>query len=172
MQGLSGALRKEFICVGLERKSKTEAIRELVRCLAQGNVVADEQAFLDAVMARENIQSTGVGGGVAIPHARVAGIRCLSVAMGHYEDGVDFGSLDGKPVFLVFLVAAPADAAKAYLQTVAKVAQLLKASTYKDRLLNARNAEEIADIILEFDREHPQDILVKRTEDGRVIHTE
>jgi len=172
MHGLSGSLRKEFICVGLERKKKTEAIRELVHCLAQANVVADEQVFFDAVMARENIQSTGVGGGVAIPHARAAGIRYLSVAMGRYEDGVDFDSLDGKPVSLVFLVAAPADAAKAYLQTVAKVAQLLKTRMYKDRLLSASNAAEIADIILEFDREHPQDVLVKRTEDGRVIHNE
>jgi PTS system fructose-specific IIC component len=172
MQKLSDVLRKELIKVGLEKKKKKEVIRELTHCLAEAGLITWEQIFFDAVMAREKIQSTGVGGEVAIPHARAAGIKRLSIVMGRYEDGVDFASLDGKPVRLVFLLAAPADAARAYLQTVAKVARLLKTRTYKDRILNAGDADEIVSIVEEFDREHPQDVHVKPSADGRVIHPE
>jgi len=107
---------------------------------------------------------------VAIPHARAEGIHRIAMAVGRYEDGVDFASLDKKPVHLVFMVVAPAEAARTYIQTVAKVARLLKTRDYKDRILNAADSAEIARLIEEFDLEHPQDVPVKKTDDGRVIH--
>jgi PTS system fructose-specific IIC component len=170
MQKLSDALRKEFIALGLVAGSKEEALRELIRWFSEAKVVADAEPFFNAVMAREKLQSTGIGGGVAIPHARSAGVRHLTVMLGRFEGGVDFAALDGQPVQLVFLIAAPQGAAGAYIQTVAKVARLLKSRSYKESLLKAKNPQKIADLIDNFDRTYPRDIQVKKTKDGRVIH--
>lgn len=170
MQKLSDVLREEFICLGLQADSKEEALRALARRLSAAKVVADEGQFFNAVMAREQLQSTGIGGGVAIPHARSEGVRRLTVVLGRFEGGVDFVALDGQPVQLVFLIAAPREAAGAYIQTVAKVARLLKSGAYKGNLLGAKSPEEIAELINSFDRKYPRDIQVKKTKDGRVIH--
>jgi len=170
MKRLSDALRKEFIHLGLIARSREEALRELIHRLSAAKVVTDEETFFEAVMAREQLQSTGIGGGVAIPHARSKGIKRLTVVLGRYDRGVDFAALDGKPVQLIFLVAAPQDAAGAYIQTVAKVARLVKSRTHKGKLLEAKSSEEVAELISGFDRQFPRDIQVKRTKDGRVIH--
>ena len=170
MQKLSDALRKEYIALGLMAGSKEEALRELIRRLSEEKVLADVEPFFDAVLAREKLQSTGIGSGVAIPHARSAGVRRLTVMLGRFEGGVDFAALDGQPVQLVFLIAAPQGAAGAYIQTVAKVARLLKSRSYKERLLEAKSPQEIAELIKNFDRRYPRDITVKKTKDGRVIH--
>jgi len=167
---LSDFFTEQTIRTGLAEKKKTDVIAELIGCLAEAGLVTDEPGLLKAAMAREKIQSTGLGGGVAIPHARSAGIQRIAMAVGRYEDGIDFASLDKKPVHLVIMVVAPADAARTYIQTVAKVARLLKTHSYKDRILKAADNVEIARLIEEFDLEHPQDVQVRRTEDGRVIH--
>jgi len=169
---LSDFFTEKTIRTGLAGKKKKEVIAELVGCLTGAGLVADEQSLLKAVLAREKIQSTGLGGGVAIPHARAAHIQRIAMAIGRYEGGVDFSALDRKPVHLVFLVAAPAEAARPYIQTVAKVARLMKTPPYKDRMLKAAGSAEIAQLIEEFDRQHPGDVQVKKTEDGRVIHPE
>jgi mannitol/fructose-specific phosphotransferase system IIA component (Ntr-type) len=169
---LSDFLTEKTIRTGLTKKKKKDVIAELVSCLAEAGLVSDEQVLLKTAMAREKVQSTGLGSGVAIPHARAGGVRRIAVAMGRYEEGVNFASLDKKPVHLVFLVVAPADAARPYLQTVAKVARLLKTRAYKDRILKAADKTEIARLIEEFDQEHPQDVQVKKSKDGRVIHSD
>jgi len=169
---LSDFFTEKTIRTGLVRKKKKEVIAELVGCLAEAGLVTDEKILLKAVLAREKIQTTGLGGGVAIPHARAVHIQKIAMAVGRYEDGVDFSALDKKPVYLVFLVAAPAEAARPYIQTVAKLARLMKTPPYKDRLLKAAGSGEIARLIEQFDQQHPQDVLVKKTADGRVIHPE
>jgi PTS system fructose-specific IIC component len=169
---LSDFFTEKTIRTGLAGKKKKEVIAELVGCLAEAGLVTDEKSLLKAVLAREKIQTTGLGGGVAIPHARVEQIRQIAMAVGRYEGGIDFSSLDKKPVHLVFLVAAPAEAARQYIQTVAKVARLMKTPPYKERILKAADSAEIARLIEQFDRQHPQDVQVKKTEDGRVIHPE
>jgi len=169
---LSDFLTERTIRTGLVGKKKKEVIAELVGCLAEAGLVTDEKGLLKAVLAREKIQSTGLGGGVAIPHARAGNIQRIAMAIGRYEEGVDFSALDRKPVHLVFLVAAPAKAARPYIQTVAKVARLLKTPPYKNRMLKAAGNAEIARMIEEFDRQHPGEVQVSKTEDGRVIHPE
>lgn len=83
---------------------------------------------------------------------------------------MDFDALDGKPVQLVFLIAAPKEAAGAYIQMVAKVARLLRSRAYKGNLFKAESPQKIAKLIDRFDRKYPQDIQVKKTKNGRVIH--
>ena len=170
MQKLSDSLRGELIFTGLQTASKEEILKDLIRRLAAAGVISDEEGFLESILAREQLQSTGIGGGVAIPHARARGVRRLTVALGRYEKGMDFNALDGQAVQLVFLIAAPAEAAGSYIQTVAKVARLLRSRDYKENLLKAQNSEEIAELIDKFDHRFPQDIQVKKTKDGRVIH--
>jgi mannitol/fructose-specific phosphotransferase system IIA component (Ntr-type) len=169
---LSDFCTERTIRTGLVGKKKKEAIAELVGCLAEAGLVTDEQGLLKAVLAREKIQSTGLGGGVAIPHARAGHIRRIVMAVGRSEEGVDFSALDNKPVHLVFLVAAPDESARPYIQTVAKVARLLKTPPYKDLMLMAADSAGIARLIEEFDQQHPGEVRVSKTKDGRVIHPE
>jgi fructose-specific phosphotransferase system IIA component len=169
---LSDFFTEKTIRTGLARKKKKEVIAELVGYLAEAGLVTDEKNLLKAVLDREKIQSTGLGGGVAIPHARAAHIKHIAIAIGRYEEGTDFSAMDKKSVHLVFLVAAPIEAARPYIQTVAKVARLMKTPPYKDRILKAAGSAEIARLIEQFDQQHPQDVRVTKTKDGRVIHPE
>jgi PTS system fructose-specific IIC component len=169
---LSDFLTEQTIRTGLTGKKKKDVIAGLVGILARAGLVTDENSLVKAVLAREKIQSTGLGGGVAIPHARAPHIRRIAMAVGRYDQGIDFSSIDKQPVYLVFLVAAPAEAARPYIQTVAKVARLMKTPPYKDQMLKAAGSAEIAGLIEGFDLAHPGDIQVRKTEDGRVIHPE
>lgn len=148
---------------------KKGVITALAELFVDKDIVKDKAKFIAAIEEREKVESTGIGEGIAIPHARSDVVKELKVAFGRSTDGVDFESLDGAPVHLIFMVAAPAEARKEYLQAVAKVARFLKSEVLKGALLRATSPKAMMDLIRDFDSVLPESVKVE-TKEGRVIY--
>ncbi|HWP35278.1 MAG TPA: PTS sugar transporter subunit IIA, partial [Thermodesulfobacteriota bacterium] len=107
--------------------------------------------LLGALLERERIGSTGVGEGVAIPHAKLAGVRRLVGAFARSRGGIEFGAVDGRPCRLFFLLVAPEDAASDHLRALARVAKLMRDPEVRRRLLEARDQEALYTLLAEED---------------------
>ncbi|HEB84441.1 MAG TPA: PTS fructose transporter subunit IIA, partial [Bacteroidetes bacterium] len=100
---ISELLDEKTLLIPFEAASKEEAIEALVDRLAAAGRIPDRDAALEAVLARERALSTGVGGGIAVPHATLAGLKGPALALGRLEEGIEFDSVDGQGVRLIFL---------------------------------------------------------------------
>ena len=161
--------RQELIKTDLKSKDKWSIIEELAQLFVDAGYVEDKNEFVNALRRREEIESTAIGDGIAIPHARSEAVKELHVAFGRAKDGVNFDALDKKPVHLIFMIAAPQNVRKEYLQAVAKVARLLKSQVMKKALLNANTVDEVMRIIMDFDGVAPEQVKIK-TKEGRVVY--
>lgn len=166
---LSELMNEKLILLSLKGKKKAEILEEMVECLSKVDILEDKKDFFSSISQREELESTAVGGGVAIPHGRSSSVKKLSIVFARDEDGVDFESLDSKPVHYIFMIAAPQDVRKEYLQAIAKVARLLKSELMKKRLMEVNTDKELMDAIKDFDQLVPEKIEVK-TKEGRVIY--
>ncbi len=141
------------IKVGMEALDKEEAFEELIDLLVKAGKVKHRQGALDAIYAREEMRSTGIGRGVAIPHGKHESIEQLTAAAGTSKDGIEFESIDGKPVHLVFLVLAEVNNPGPHLQTLSEIATCLNQPGAYDRLVNAKTPEEFLKQFLPADEE-------------------
>lgn len=166
---LQELIDERLIIMDLTAKNKDGVIKELIEVLAKYNIVKDKTEFVTAIKQREEIESTGIGEGIAIPHVRVGSVNELKVAFGRSKRGVDFKALDRRPVHFIFMIAAPIEPRKPYLQAVAKVARFLKSRVLKESLLKAESSKEVIDLVRDFDGVLPETLKVK-TRQGRIIH--
>ena len=166
---LSELISRDLILTDLAAEGKGDVIREMVALFPKAGIVGDKESLLDAIEKREEIESTAIGEGIAIPHGRSESVKRLAVAFGRSKVGVDLDALDGKPVHLVFMIGAPAAARGEYLQAVAKIARLLKNKELKGRLLSAEDVDDVTRVIEDFDRRSAPRVKVE-TKEGRVIH--
>lgn len=144
---LSRMLSEERI-INLWGPSKLAVIEELVEVLSSSEQVTNREAFRRAVLDREAVMSTGIGLGVAIPHARVSEVKDFVMAVGRSEHPIPFDSFDGGPVFIVIMIAANTSQQADYLRVVAKLVRVLKNSTNRRKLLEAESAREVRQILL------------------------
>ena len=166
---LSDLMDEKLVLLELKSRDKDGILEEMVESLSRAAVLEDKKQFLSKIAEREELESTAVGGGVAIPHGRSSKVKKLTVAFARSKDGVDFQSLDKKPVKYIFMIAAPEDIRKEYLQAIAKVARLLKSQLMRERLMEVNTQKEIMDVVRDFDQLVPEKIEV-RTKEGRVIY--
>lgn len=166
---LSELMNEKLVLLDLKGKKKSEILEEMVECLWTVGGLERKEEFFSSILQREELESTAVGGGVAIPHGRSPSVKRLSVVFARDKKGIDFQSLDNKPVHYIFMIAAPQDVRKEYLQAVAKVARLLRSELMRKRLMEVRTEKEIMNTIKDFDLLVPEKIEVK-TKEGRVIY--
>ncbi|HID96019.1 MAG TPA: PTS sugar transporter subunit IIA [Candidatus Latescibacteria bacterium] len=166
---LSDLIREGMIIPELEYRKKEDVIREICRLFVEAGVVSDLEKFIESIQKREQIESTAIGDGIAIPHGRSETVKGLAVAFAGSKEGIDFESLDGKPVHLIFMIAAPNEVRKEYLQAVARIARLLKIKDLKRKLLEAKTREDVMAVIKEFDSRFPTRMEVE-TKEGRVVY--
>jgi len=166
---LQELITADLIIPQLANREKEGVISEFSRLFGRAGVVEDVEKFEETIKVREGIESTAIGEGVAIPHGRSETVKRLAVGFGGSKEGVEFNSLDGKPVHIIFMIAAPLAAKKEYLQTVARIARLLKIKVLKQGLLQAQSVEDVLKVVEEFDSRYPSEVEVK-TKEGRVIH--
>jgi mannitol/fructose-specific phosphotransferase system IIA component (Ntr-type) len=140
-------LNADRIDLRLDRGNKAEVLRRLVGKLADSVASCDRETLLREVMRREDIMSTGVGDGVAIPHAAADGLAAPSIAVGVAPAGVDFAALDGKPVHVIFLLVGSRDSPDVQLKALARIARLTKHGELVAGLRTARSPEEALAII-------------------------
>lgn len=143
---IAGLLHPDRV-LDLRATTKGDALVEVCRAVGKASEVADPAALEKAVLEREQVMSTGIGLGIAVPHAKVASVKDFVVALGRSRAGIDFQSLDGKPVHLVVLIAGPVDRQARYLQILASVTLRLKEERVRRALLDAPDAKGMIAIL-------------------------
>ena len=144
---ISDLLIKDRINLDVQSSDKTGIIRELAKLHEKTGVLNDYEGYVNALMAREAQSSTGIGEGIAIPHAKTEFVKEPALAMGRKKEGIEYDSLDGEPATLFFMIAAPDGANNTHIETLARLSQLLLDDDFKAALENAATADEVVDII-------------------------
>jgi len=144
-------LDKENITLDMKAHDKKSAIKELINLLVESGKVKDADEVFRAVYEREKIGTTGIGQNVAIPHGKTTAIKKITGAVGISRKGIEFQSLDGEPVNIVFLLLGPEDISGEHLKALARVARLFKDKFTRDALKNAESPERIIEIIKKED---------------------
>lgn len=140
-------IAKTCIVPELAAKNKSDALKELTNLLYEKKKMKNVGPALDQIVARESTESTGIGNGIAVPHARIPGMTNLACAVGRAPKGLDFLAVDRKPVDIVFLICYPPSQQTTYLNFVATVAKLLSDEAKRNQLLKADGADEIYEIL-------------------------
>lgn len=146
MVSLSQLLNLDAICLDLPVTSKEELIRSAVELFNQAGSLGNPDAVFEALVARERVMSTGIGGGVAIPHAQSPGARELSVCLIRTNQDLAFDALDGKPVRLVFLIVGPEERG-GFIRILARISRLLYTGDLQRNLLAATSPEGVIEIV-------------------------
>lgn len=147
---LSKFCEEELMTFDLKGTTKEAVITKLVDLAAESSMVRDRDELLSAVLEREKLVTTGVGYGVAFPHAKTRALKGIVIVFGRSEVGVDFEAMDKKPVHLFYLIAAPEDAIGAHLNVMARLSFIMKSERNRERLMRAKTAGEVM-LILDSD---------------------
>jgi len=141
---LSRLLREDTVLLDVESRDRDAALGEMARTLAGRGAVNSADLFLDRLIDREKMGSTALGNGVAVPHCRVEGLTAPVILLARSRQGVEFGALDGRPVYVFFMLATPPDKPALNLQALAAVAKLVRqAPNFGKKILRAATAGEV-----------------------------
>ncbi|MCH8828362.1 MAG: PTS sugar transporter subunit IIA [Planctomycetes bacterium] len=145
----------EAILADLQVTSKEEAIRMIVTSLQESGSIqaADEDSIVDAVLKREELGSTGIGNGVAVPHTKHPSVDRLIATVALVRDGIDFASLDGEDVFILFLLVSPPDRPGDHLRGLENISRHLRNQNFCKFLKQAKSCEEIIELLQEADND-------------------
>ncbi len=147
---LSSLLSKERINLSLKPSKKDDVIKELVYSIKKGD---DADLIISTLLKREELGSTGIGKGIAIPHCRSLAVERLEIAVGRTLKPINFKSIDKKPVSLIFLIIAPPqDPGNQYLITLGKIVQIAKEITKKNMIQKPKTPEEFISMINEIEK--------------------
>ncbi|NOX97624.1 MAG: PTS sugar transporter subunit IIA [Nitrospirae bacterium] len=144
-------LKEKAISAHLKSKEKEEVIRELIDLLETSGEIENKEKIVQALLDREKLGSTGIGEGVAIPHAKSDAVKEIVAAFGCSHQGVEFDSLDGEPAHIFFLLVAPTDSTGPHLRALARISRILKDKPFREALKKAETEEEILELIREED---------------------
>jgi len=150
---LSDFINKRLVVLNLQAKGKKETLEELAALLAGQRIIPNREKLVSVLMERENLGSTGVGNGIAIPHAKTDLAKKIIIAFGRSDKGIDFDSLDKKPVYLVFLIIAPEDAHETYLRVLARISRLLHEEKIRKELRAAQTPRQVINSIRKEEKE-------------------
>ena len=148
---LSELISPDAVVADMTAADKDAALVELTEALISSGCMQDRDEVLRILQERENLGSTGIGDGVAIPHGKLKDLDRLVMSFGRSRKGVDFDSMDGKPAHLFFLLIAPEESVGIHLKTLARISKLLKDQGVRKKLLDAPDRDAICSII--FDEE-------------------
>ncbi len=144
-------LKPQHIILDLKSTTKNEVIAELVSALFAKESPEVKDEILAALLEREKLGSTGIGSGVAVPHAKSARVNNIACALGVVKKGLDFEALDAAPVYLIFLLVAPPSSQSEHLNILARIVRLLKDRVFRQALREASESEVVVRLISEED---------------------
>lgn len=140
-------LTEQTIILDLSATTKQQVLEELANQLDQAGKLSDKQAFTKAILERESQSTTGIGDGIAIPHAKSAAVEFPAIAFGRSQEGLDFESLDGQPSNLFFMIAASEGANDDHLEALSRLATFLMDEKFRTNILAAQSKQEILEIV-------------------------
>jgi len=148
-------LDKRSIKLDMDSVEKEDALKELVDVLAAYKEIGDKKSIVKALIERENLGSTGIGQGIAIPHGKTDKVSELVAVLGVSRKGVNFEALDGESVYIFFLLVAPKDTAGPHLKALAQISRLLRDTYFCELMKRCKSPEEIYELIRkEEDKKH------------------
>ena len=144
---LSKFSEENLIVFDLKAGSKESVIEELVDLINVSNMVSDKDMLLKDIKDREELVTTGIGYGVAFPHAKTKSVKGIVIAFGRSSEGIDFEAIDHKPVNLFFIIAAPEDAIGAHLNVMSRLSYLMKSEENRQTLMTITSPGEVLELI-------------------------
>ncbi len=144
---LGDHLSAERVTVSLQTTDKRDLLRELSALLLVGHSGVELEDAHAALIAREEVATTGIGGGVAIPHGRIEGLDRVLVALGVHPEGMDFDALDGKRARIFFGVLAPENEPGVHLKMLARISRLVRSESFREAVLSAGAPSELIGVI-------------------------
>jgi PTS system nitrogen regulatory IIA component len=154
MLRLADYLREDLVLWELPSLDKPSFLKVLAAEAAARVPAVDERELLVRLLEREEERSTGVGGGLALPHARVSGLERTVLLVGRVRDGLDFDAPDGSPVDLLFVLLSPAEARSEHLRLLARVARIFAPEGMLEKLRAAPGPKQVFQLLLEEDARH------------------
>ncbi|EHS58493.1 PTS fructose transporter subunit IIABC [Paenibacillus sp. Aloe-11] len=155
---------KETMIMDLQATTKDEAIEELIASLEASGRINDRALFKEMIYKREAESSTGIGGGIAMPHAKTKAVNEATVVFAKSSKGVDFESLDGEPAKVFFMIAAPEGAANTHLRTLAALSRLLIDTDFIDKLMKTQTPDEVSEL---FDAKQAEEEAAKEAKEAK-----
>ncbi len=147
---LSDILKISSVSIDLKAKDKKSVLKELVGLIKNIDGVS-ERKIMKVLIDRENLGSTGIGQGIAIPHGKIDGLNKIYAAFGISKTGVDFNALDGEPVYIFFLLLAPQKAAGPHLKALARISKILRDPSFCDILRKADDVKTAYNLLIKED---------------------
>ncbi len=148
---IADILDEAAVVQDLHSATKKGVLEELSHVLVQEGKIPDQDKVVEVLLEREKLGSTGIGDGIAIPHGKMKGIEELVASFGRSIQGVNFESVDNKPAHLFFLLVTPENSAGVHLKALARISRLLKDPSFRNRLMEARDRQDLFRIIVEAD---------------------
>jgi len=146
---LTDVLHNDLIKIPLNGKDRDASIKELIKVLMNKSSITNEKSIFQAVLDREKIMTTGVGNGIAIPHCKHQDSPDFAVTLGVNPDGLDFESIDKKPVKIVFLLVGPENNPGLHIKLLSRISRLMSNEELRQQLIDSKDAEEALNFIEE-----------------------
>lgn len=141
-------ITEDLVITHLKGRDKEQVMTEMAKLLSKEEILSDPEEYLEAVRRRESECSTGIGYGVAIPHGKSTAVKKSSIAIGKKKEGLDWQSLDGDSVKIVFMIAVPKErAGDEHLEILQQLSRKLLRNDFRDKLRKAETAEEIVRVM-------------------------
>ena len=144
---LTQILQANCVKAPVEGRDKEAVITELIDLLDAGGALMDRNVALDAVLTRERIQSTGTGAGIAIPHGKCTAVKEVVMAIGIAREPIEFESVDGRPVTIIFLLVSPVDQTGPHIQALAAISRLMLNEQFRHKLERAESVEDVDELL-------------------------
>ncbi len=143
---ISDILTEDFVVVGLDVSSKEDAINALVDLIARSDKVKNVNKVREAVFERERIMTTGVGKGFAVPHGKTNAVTDIIAAFAITKKPIDYDSLDGEPVRLIFLLVGRDNMVGPHIKLLSRISKLMNDNNFREKLLNAKEPKEVVEL--------------------------
>jgi fructose-specific phosphotransferase system IIA component len=136
----------------IQPAGKIDIIKQIANYMAVSKKIVAKQDFINEVIKREEIESTGIGGGVAFPHARTDSVSSIVITFVRSREGIDFKAIDEKPVNIFFMIGTPKKDVSLYLKLLARISRLMKKEENKKQLMAAQTPKDVLRLITEIDQ--------------------
>lgn len=144
---LKDLIKENTIKLQLDAKDKNSVLDEMIKLLVDDNVVTDKNKFKEDILAREELSNTGIGFEIAIPHAKSKAVKEARIAIGITNNGIDYGSIDGQDIKMIFMIAVSEDQSDLHLKALANLSRKLMHDEFRESILNAKTKKEIIDML-------------------------
>ncbi len=147
-------IKRDMVVPALVATEKRDILEELAHYMAGRHPRIDRATLARVLIEREQLASTAIGEGVAIPHGKLASVGEIIACLGRTPNGVDFDSMDGQPTYLFFVLVAPESSTGAHLKALARISRVFKDPEFRKRLLEAPDAEAMYTVVAEEDAKY------------------